>query len=667
MVIKLPDYDFFSYYNLSICTLYMSLLYYSHYTPLFFYNSTMNTPTQAQRNKIDSAIDKVATLCAEDPTITPSGAIAKIASDMSLTPDYLPIIVRAYNTGAAAVHRENADTLQEKVASYPIADIDEVYRILKENFPLNKKAETTPKKDDFWKHNADYYWPNAWDYLKKKPDFSDWKRPPVKMAKCTDYKDSLERNADDTIHMIADEATRIKVAAQHKREQALERVEYELCKYAGVDLDDARRYADLAYGKEGVDVINQIIKDNHLEKKARIKSFLDDEHPFAKAFEEFVNNNEQLKKASAEEREILEACVEALNPTVRPRDRYTEGMSEIDAMFKAGEDNRKKKIIKKAYTPLSADPHSGMTGLEMINHPGWKGLDRFERELMYSLADPAHEAKLRNIHVQTLLADLLNTDPYLKDKDPEEVIDAVNEILEVNPDLHRSKAMLRVALRQYMESGGMDIPTLGLLSDYGKEERERRSKEESERSNRASQEASERNRYLDDLLREERENEYRRSRDEVADRQYKEQREDRQKELRDRSRADKARLKAENDRAKADRTSRENIANLDRLQRQTTWQQDYRLNQRKLWDDNYNKRRDRAQRATAEANRQKDEKDRRDQEMKLEQLQRKYDLSLEQWRDFYNPRVTATEYRNKWKIPAGPLPTPTPPDPTIFK
>ncbi len=71
----------------------------------------MNTPTQAQRNKIDSAIDKVASLCATDNAITPSQAIAKVASDMQLTHDYLPIIVRAYNTGAAAVHRDSSNTL----------------------------------------------------------------------------------------------------------------------------------------------------------------------------------------------------------------------------------------------------------------------------------------------------------------------------------------------------------------------------------------------------------------------------------------------------------------------------------------------------------------------------------------------------------------------------
>lgn len=621
----------------------------------------MNTPTQAQRNKIDSAIDKVASLCATDTAITPSKAIAKVASDMSLTPDYLPIIVRAYNTGAAAVHRDSSNTLQEKVASYPIADIDEVYRILKEDFPLNKKASVEPPKDEFWKHNADYYWPNAWDYLKKKPDFSDWKRPAVKMATCTDYVDSLERKAQEIVYKIADEATRVKYAAKQKRDDALEKVEYELCKYAGVDLDDARRYAELAYGKEGVNVINKIIQDNHLEKKARLKTFLDDNHPFAKAFEEFADNSEEFKKAASEEIQVIEACVKALSENESPKDRYTEGMSDIDAMFKSGEDNRKKKIIKQAYTPLSADPTSGMTGLEMINHPGWKGLDRFERELMYSLADPTYEAKLRNIHVQTLLTDLMNTDPYLKEKDPEEVIDAVNEILEINPDLHRSKAMLRVALRQYLESGGMDIPTIGLVSEFGKEDRDRKSREANERANRANQEATERNRRYEERTREERDTKYRRERDEAADKQYEQQRQDRQKELKYRQDADKARLKAENDRAKADRQSREKSDSENRNQRQQMWNADHLLAEQREWNAQYNASQDRKNRLDLEnarkTNTEEAENARYKHQKDLAKRKAEYERALQQWKD-WNKINNSTKgknwsaYLSTYKVPA---------------
>lgn len=553
----------------------------------------MNTPTQAQRNKIDSAIDKVASLCTEDPTITPSEAIAKVASAMQLTQDYLPIIVRAYNTGAAAIHRENSNTLQEKVASYPIADIDKVYSILLQENPLNKTASAEPVKDDFWKFNADHYWPDAWDYLKKEPDFSDWRRPQVKMAKCTDYKDKVDRNATKTIEMIADEASRVKQAAIIKRDQALDNVEYELCKYAGVDLNDARRYAELAYGQEGVNVVNKIIKDNRLEKKARVKSFLDDNHPFAKAFEEFVDNNEQVKKATIQERQILEACVDALGETVQPKDKYIEGMGEIDQLFKEAELHHKKKsFLKQAYTPISADPHTGMTGLELMNHPGWGGLDRFERELMYSLADPAQEAELRKIRVQTILVDLMNTDPYLKDKNPEEVVNAVNEILEVNPDLHNNKPMLRIALRQYLESGGMDIPTLGLVSEYGKEERERRAKEKADRAERGLQAGRDLHQRLTDSERDTEEREYREGKDRAEAERWKAEQDWRKSESKKDREFQKEEFENRKEQSEADRKSRENMASQDRAQRQQQWQRDLLHKQDQLWWDRERYRRD---------------------------------------------------------------------------
>ena len=71
-----------------------------------------------------------------------------------------------------------------------------------------------------------------------------------------------------------------------------------------------------------------------------------------------------------------------------------------------------------------------------------------------------------------------------------EVLDAMNDIMEINPDLHKNKPMLRLALRQYLESGGMDIPTLGVLSEFGKEERERKARERDQAISTAQQQAA---------------------------------------------------------------------------------------------------------------------------------------------------------------------------------
>lgn len=625
----------------------------------------MNTPTQAQRNKIDFAIDKVTSLCTEDPTLTPSEAIVKVATDMQLTQDYLPIIVRAYNTGAAAIHREGANTVQEKVASYPIADLDTVYSLLLQEHPFNKTAAVAEPKDSFWKFNADYYWPDAWDYLKSEPDFSDWRRPQVKMAHCTDYKDKLDRNASKTITMIADEATRVKQAAILKRDQALDDVEYELCKYAGVDLNDARRYAELAYGQEGLNVINKIIQDNRLEKKARVKMFLDDDHPFAKAFERFVDNNEQVKKASIQERQILEACIDALGETVQPKDRYVEGMSEIDRLFKEAElHHGKKKFFKQAYTPLSADPVTGMTGLEMLNHPGWGGLDPFERELMYGLTDPRHESELRQIRVQTILTDLLNTDPYLKEKDPDEVIDAINEILEVNPDLHNNKPMLRVALRQYMESGGLDIPTLGMLGDYGKEDRDRKAKEESERADRGIRAGQELNRRVTEQEERDYQREYQRARDAEEDKRYSdaEKKENERYKSEQKIEADERKWRKDNaeaeatarkDQAEADRKSREQVAKDDRDALAQQHQDDLNFKNTNLYHSNLNSALDRTAQTDLE-------KLRNTHQREMERDRRKYELAHEQWQDY--GAMSPARYNTYY----GSTTPPTKPDPTRF-
>ena len=477
----------------------------------------MNTPTKEQRDKIDSAIDKVATLVTEKD-LSPSKAIAKVASAMKLTADYIPIIVRAYNTGAATIHREDSNTLQEKAASYPIAYLDEVMSLLKGSFPLNKKAEHSAPKDRFWAYSANIHFPDAWGELDKKeldPEFWDVKKASVKQ--CEDGKERFVDAVVNTTTAVANEASRVKYAALEAKNKAYDAVAAEMRKYGGITLDTARNYAEVSYGLEGINVIDKIIKENNLEKKAtyRNETYIPFNHPFAKAFENFVKKNEEFKKIAAAEKEVIKECINVVNPHVRPMNQYVEGTDDIDNMLKAAQIKRKKKVFrdaykkkaitKEAYIPRSVSGVGNISGLEALNHPSWVGLDQFERDLMYGLADPAHEAELRRIRVQSILTDLMNTDPYLKEKDPEEVVDALNDILEINPDIHKTKPVLRVALRQYMESGGMDIPTLGVLSEYGKEERERKSREKAQRENAAAQFASQQEsaRQADEKLRSE--------------------------------------------------------------------------------------------------------------------------------------------------------------------
>ena len=305
----------------------------------------MNMPTKEQRDKIDSAIDKVASLVA-NKDISPSKAIAKVAGSMKLTADYIPIIVRAYNTGAATIHREDANTLQEKAASYPIAYLDEVMNLLKNTFPLNKKASVTKPKDRFWAYSASIHFPDAWGELDNKeldPEFWSVKKAAVK--RCTDGKDRYIDTVVNTANATANEVSRIKYAAMEARDNAYDAIADEMRKYGGITLDTARNYAEVSYGVEGINVINKIIKENNLEKKAnyRKETYIPFNHPFAKAFETFVKRNEEFKKIASTEKDIIKECINIINPYVRPINQYVEGADDIDNMLKAAQIKRKKK------------------------------------------------------------------------------------------------------------------------------------------------------------------------------------------------------------------------------------------------------------------------------------------------------------------------------------
>ena len=322
----------------------------------------MNKPTKEQRDKIDTAIDKIAALCS-DGAMDPSKAVAKVASAMKLTQDYLPILVRAYNTGAAAIHREESNTLQEKAASYPIASLDEVMSLLRSEFPMGKKATAPEVYDDFWDYPASVHFPDAWDYLKgeEEPVPETVKKAAAKPHQILDARKAVMNAAD----VAANEATRVKYAAQDARDKAYDAVVRELRKAGGIKPDVAREYAKVAYGEEGLKIINKMIAENYMDKKAQYQreTYIPDSHPFAKAFDEFVFKNESFKKAAAKEKEVLGECVGIVNQYVRPKERHVEGMDSIDEMFKEAEIARKKKENKSIELSKPINP-SLLQGLE---------------------------------------------------------------------------------------------------------------------------------------------------------------------------------------------------------------------------------------------------------------------------------------------------------------
>lgn len=104
----------------------------------------MKKLTTDERDQLEKAIESISDYCAEG--LSPNAAIVKTAKAMKLTPDRLPILVNAYNAGATAEHWSSSDSIRDKVASFPIADIDQIRASL---YPGKvKKASASPVKSD---------------------------------------------------------------------------------------------------------------------------------------------------------------------------------------------------------------------------------------------------------------------------------------------------------------------------------------------------------------------------------------------------------------------------------------------------------------------------------------------------------------------------------------
>lgn len=208
---------------------------------------------------------------------------------------------------------------------------------------MGKKASVKEEPDDFWDYPATVHFPDAWDYLKEEeePAPTTVKKASAKPHQVLDARKAVVNIAD----VAANEATRIKYAAEEERNNAYDDVVRELRKAGGIKPDVARDYAKATYGKEGLKIINKMIADNYMDKKAQYQreTYIPDSHPFAKAFDNFVFKNEEFKKAAAKEKEVLGQCVNIVNQYVRPKERYIEGMDSIDQMFKEAEIARKKK------------------------------------------------------------------------------------------------------------------------------------------------------------------------------------------------------------------------------------------------------------------------------------------------------------------------------------
>ena len=143
-------------------------------------------------------------------------------------------------------------------------------------------------------------------------------------------------------------------------------------------------------------------------------------------------------------------------------------------------------MTKSAYNDEALDKIHVQSRLENMLHPEREGASEREFGMMEVMDDDEHLSRLRNIATESIFIDLLNTDEFLKKQDPEAVLEAYNDVIEVNPSIRGKKMALRQALREYMATESLDLATIGQLEKMENDAATRRDAKEKTMAEQAS-------------------------------------------------------------------------------------------------------------------------------------------------------------------------------------
>lgn len=423
----------------------------------------MSSLSNKEKEQLQNAVERITDYCVDG--MSPNNAIIKTAKEMRLTPDRLPVLVNAYNAGATAEHWNSYDSVREKTASFPIADLDVIRKTLYPQTVKKASKNRIESRDEDFSLSPDLmFGENLLDCYKGH-------LPVLQKSASYSTREKLKTNIETHDAMRAAEK-------QSSEDVAMAMMDAEACltklakvvNYHGMpDFASLKKTTEMVYGQDGLNVMTYL-EETYPQRKGMSKKAvaLQGNHPFYTLMTEAIALTKKVAAAQKKEQEVKTKCA-AMKSEMDERWRSVIHGDPIHRLLltpaginKAAAENEKKNLTKQALREEYDIPHH-TTLLDQLNHPEWNGATEREYGILNALADPNHDAKLRNIQTETMFTDLINTDEFLSKQDPEAVLEAYNDLLEVAPNLRGKKMLMRQALREYLASESLDMSTIAQL------------------------------------------------------------------------------------------------------------------------------------------------------------------------------------------------------------
>jgi hypothetical protein len=402
----------------------------------------MQALTKSDEQKLFDGVKK-ASYFVDKENMSPNDALHKVALELQYSPGFLKKACHAFNTGRQLAQWEANQNVLDKLASFPLADYDAIHDKIWGN--TQEKAASV---------NYGYVPVNGYESLIKQDLLAS-----SGLEKAAEAKPELltDRTFDHYQYhkLLESEARTEKTAAELKFNSAItdlihyfQKSAYDRLSFAQVD------YAvGVEYGNQGKALMNVLAENFPKEKRAAAHSAKSE---IFKQAADFNTKPYTMVKSAIDAAGKLNSTISKLE---QAQQKTAELRTRIDAMYES---------LKPVYTvpaPLTfnlLDKEANIAETSAVLGFGGPSLARRfglgatteESEVqkqLKKLEDPNHNNELRKIRAQTALNSLM-TDPDnpLSEYDPEDVLSAYNELVQVAPRIADQPAMLNPLLNKRM-------------------------------------------------------------------------------------------------------------------------------------------------------------------------------------------------------------------------
>lgn len=408
----------------------------------------MTNLTTHDEEKLMSATKRAGDLI-ETEGLSPDAAIEKVAREQKFGPGEIRMLCYAHNTGRQVAQFQKSASILDKLAEYPLADPAKVIAAV---YPERAKeaADAAPVG-----RHIDYLMPPTWaDRHEPRPlekAALDYPALPTYTPPAADGRDQMRKKYG--------EYERLKLAYEQARQDALVAEDGLLRKVAGLTeyfqspgrlaFATVEKVAKVLHGEPAVTLLTAV----HQRLKSKEKRAADVPDGVVK---ELVRSTDRPLVLIGEAIDAGRTLAEKRAAVAEKQAAYESAREGVHGPFAAGRPGtapvRPTSSEKTAF--LSSPAMGAFLGNSVgrIVGDGPKTKSELIEDEWLDLEDPKHQNELRKIKAHSMLNSML-TDPDspISGQDPDDVIDAYNEISQLAPRVAEQPAAMKPILSRKLQ------------------------------------------------------------------------------------------------------------------------------------------------------------------------------------------------------------------------